>query len=186
MNKRQSGFTLMELLVTFAILAILLVVGMPSYRYITNSYRMSAEINGLLGDLQFARAEAIKEGQWVTICVSANGNTCSGATTWASGWIVFPNNSANSLTTPAAGTILRVQNAFQGRIPDTLNPNQAVSTISYNREGFATTGAGFPNTLFKLHEYTANTAWSRCLWITPVGLAIVETPLSSISTVTCT
>jgi type IV fimbrial biogenesis protein FimT len=186
MNKRQSGFTMMELLVTMAILAVLLVIGVPSYRFIMNSYRMSAEANGLLGDLQFARAEAIKEGQWVSVCVSANGTTCSGATTWASGWIVFPNNSTNTLTTPAVGTVLRVQNAFTGRIPDTFTPNQAVSILSYNREGFATTSAGFPNTLFTLHEYTANSAYTRCLWLTPVGLAIVETPLKSISTVVCT
>jgi type IV fimbrial biogenesis protein FimT len=186
MNARQAGFTLMELLVTMAILAVLMVVGVPSYRFIMNSYRMSAEVNGLLGDVQFARAEAIKEGQWVSVCVSANGTTCSGTTTWASGWIVFPNNSTNTLTTPAAGTVLRVQNSFTGRVPDTLTPNQAVSMISYNREGFATTGAGFPNTLFTLHESTANSAYTRCLWITPVGLAIVESPQKSISTATCT
>ena len=61
--KRQNGFTITELLVVMAIVAILLGIGVPSYRYITNSYRLSAEINSLSGDLQYARAEAVKEGQ---------------------------------------------------------------------------------------------------------------------------
>ena len=93
--QRQTGFNITELMVVVAIVDILLSVGVPSYRYITNSYRMSAEMNALVGDLMYARAEAIKEGQPVAICVSADGLTCSGATTWANGWIVFPDPAGN-------------------------------------------------------------------------------------------
>ena len=49
--RRHGGFSITELMVVVAIVAILLGIGAPSYRYITNSYRMSAEVNGLLGDL---------------------------------------------------------------------------------------------------------------------------------------
>ena len=59
--KRQRGFSLTELVMVMAIVAILLAIGVPSYRYIGNSYRMSSEVNGLLGDLMLARAEAIKD-----------------------------------------------------------------------------------------------------------------------------
>src|SRR5438874_13781183 len=83
----------------------------PSYRYIANSYRMSAEVNGLLGDLQYARSEAIKEGQTVTTCVSADGTGCTGGTAWANGWIVFSDPNANA-TVDAGETVLRVQGAF--------------------------------------------------------------------------
>src|SRR5215469_11528870 len=85
-----AGFTITELMVVMTIVAILLGVGVPSYRYIQNSYRMSAEMNSLVGDLMYARAEAIKEGQPVAVCASSDGLTCSGATTWHGGWIVFP------------------------------------------------------------------------------------------------
>ncbi len=68
--KRMSGMTLVELLIVMMIAAILVGVGVPSFRYVTNSNRMSGEINNLLGDLQFARSEALKEGQTVTICSS--------------------------------------------------------------------------------------------------------------------
>jgi type IV fimbrial biogenesis protein FimT len=182
--KRQSGFSITELMVVMAIVAILLGIGVPSYRYISNSYRMSAEVNGLLGDLQYARAEAIKEGQTVTVCVSTNRTACTGGTAWAGGWIVFSDPDADATVDPGE-TVLRVQSAFTGRIPDTFNADNNVSAIRYNREGFATTAVGFPNTTITLHESTANAVWSRCLWITPVGLVTTETPANNPSG-TCT
>jgi type IV fimbrial biogenesis protein FimT len=171
--KQQRGFSLTELVMVMAIVAILLTIGVPSYRYIGNSYRMSSEVNGLLGDLMLARAEAIKEGQSVTVCASTNGTTCSGSTAWQNGWIVWsnPTNAAQ----PAAG-ILRLQLKFTGATPDTFVGNNGVSSVTYNREGFATTAAGFPNTTITLHDKTANAAWTRCLWITPQGTLTTETP----------
>src|SRR5260370_35878093 len=169
---RQTGFTLTELMVFVAIVAILLGIGVPSYRYIPNSYRMSAEVNGLLGDLQYARAEAIKEGQTVTTCVSANGTACTGGTAWANGWIVFSDPNANA-TVDAGETVLRVQNAFAGQIPDTFDATNNVTAITYNREGFANTAAGFLTTTITLRDSTNNGAWTRCLVIA------AATPLST-------
>lgn len=171
--KRQRGFSLTELVMVMAIVAILLAIGVPSYRYIGNSYRMSSEVNGLLGDLMLARAEAIKEGQPVTVCASTNGTTCSGSTAWQNGWIVWSN--PTNAVQPAAG-ILRLQLKFTGTTPDTFVANNGVSAVTYNREGFATTAAGFPNTTITLHDNTANAAWTRCLWITPQGTLTTETP----------
>jgi len=161
---RQTGFTVTELMVVTAIVAILLGIGVPSYRYISNSYRMSAEVNGLLGDLQYARSEAIKEGQTVTTCVSTNGTACTGGTAWAGGWIVFSDQN---------GTVLRVQGAFPGQVPDTFNATNNVTAITYNREGFASTAAGFVTTTITLQDSTNNGAWTRCLVIAPA------TPLST-------
>src|ERR1700722_11134278 len=79
---QASGFTMIELLMTIAVASILLVLAVPSFRYVTNSNRIAAEINGLLGDLQFARGEAIKEGRTVTVCVSTNGTSCTGTPNW--------------------------------------------------------------------------------------------------------
>jgi type IV fimbrial biogenesis protein FimT len=175
--RRHTGFSITELMVVVAIIAILLGIGVPSYRYITNSYRMSAEVNGLLGDLQYARAEAIRQGQTVSACVSNNRTACTGGVNWANGWIVFsdPNNNQ----TAAAGSVLRVQGAFTGATPDTFNANNNVTAITYNREGFATTAAGFPNTTITLREQTSNSAYTRCLWITPVGMLTTETPANN-------
>ena len=73
MDKCQKGFTLTEVIVVTAIVAILFGIAIPSYKYLTTSYRMSAEINNLVGDLQFARGEALKEGNGVTACISSDG-----------------------------------------------------------------------------------------------------------------
>lgn len=171
--RRHGGFSITELMVVVAIVAILLGIGAPSYRYITNSYRMSAEVNGLLGDLQYARAEAIREGQPVTACVSNDGASCTRGADWANGWIVF-----------SAGGVLRVQGAFTGTTPDTFIADSSVTAITYNREGFATTAAGFAGTTLTLHDSTANSAWSRCLVITAVGLMTTQTHVSNPGTCT--
>jgi type IV fimbrial biogenesis protein FimT len=174
---RQAGFNMTELMIVVAIVAILLSVGIPSYRYITNSYRMSAEVNGLMGDLMYARAEAIKEGYNVTACTSANGVSCDpGAVTWQEGWIIFQDVNADQ-TVDAGDNVLRVQQTFQGG--DTFLANNGVNAISFNREGFATvpTGAaGFLNTTIALKDKTANAAWTRCLFITNIGQMSTETP----------
>jgi type IV fimbrial biogenesis protein FimT len=170
--KRQTGFSITELMVVVAIVAILMGIGVPSYRYITNSYRMSAEVNGLLGDLQYARSEAIKEGQTVTTCVSTNGTACTGGIAWASGWIVFSDPNGNATVDPGE-IVLRVQGAFTGRIPDSFNATNAVTAITYNREGFARTAAGFVATTITLQDSTANGTWTRCLVIA------AATPLST-------
>src|ERR1700760_1109011 len=79
---RASGFTLLEVLMTIAVAAILMGIAIPSFRYITNANRIASELNGLLGDLQFARSEAIKEGRTVTVCQSGDGATCTNSTSW--------------------------------------------------------------------------------------------------------
>ncbi|HEV2287082.1 MAG TPA: GspH/FimT family pseudopilin [Steroidobacteraceae bacterium] len=173
--KRQTGFTLTELMVVIAIVAILLGIGVPSYRYVTNSYRMSAELNSLVGDLMYARAEAIKEGQPVAICASTDGLTCSGATSWQGGWIVFPDPAGNGAA-DAPASVLHVQQAFTGT--DTLtSPNNPVSSVLFNREGFAAgngAGAAFAATQYDLQDKTANIAWTRCISISAQGMIQIE------------
>jgi len=179
----QGGFTVTELLVVSVIVAILLSIGVPSYRYIANSYRMSAELNSLLGDLMYARAEAIKEGQYVAICVSADGRTCSGAATWANGWIVFsdPNGGGSA---DAPGSILHVQQPFTGTNPDVFVLGTPISSIIFNREGFAQTDANTPfaDNEFTLRDSTANAAWTRCLLISAQGMIQAQTHTSAPAT----
>src|ERR1700722_10336280 len=76
-SARAAGFTLLELLITMSIAAILLTLAVPSFRYVTNSNRIAGEVNGLLGDLQFARAERVKEGGNVTVGISRMDRTVS-------------------------------------------------------------------------------------------------------------
>jgi type IV fimbrial biogenesis protein FimT len=170
---RQSGFTMVELIMTVAVGAILLTVGIPSFKYVTNSNRIAAEINGLLGDLQFARSEAIKEGVNVSVCVSSNGTACAGTNTWQSGWIVM----SSAINTG----VLRIQAPFSST--DTFVATNAVGTITFNRDGYAN---GIANgTLIELHDSTNNHNWTRCLAITLSGLIASQTYGTTTNTFQC-
>jgi type IV fimbrial biogenesis protein FimT len=153
---------LLELMLSVGIVAIMLVIGVPSFRYVTRANRAAAEINGLLGDMQFARGEAIREGQSVSICASSNGTSCLGTTAWHSGWIVF---SGSSPPVPPPGSILRIQPTFANN--DTLTADNAITQVTFSREGF-TASLGGPVT-FTLHDSTANVQFTRCLSATIVG-----------------
>jgi type IV fimbrial biogenesis protein FimT len=86
LNRRQLGFTAIELMVVVAIVAILAALAAPSFRDLTDGFRVRAATEELTNTLYFARAEAIKRGGLIS--VSKN---CSTGTTqeWNCGWIIF-------------------------------------------------------------------------------------------------
>lgn len=170
--KRHTGFSITELMIVSAIVAILLSIAIPSYKYITTSYRMSAEVNSLLGDLMYARAEAIKEGVTVSACPSPDGINCNGGGAWQVGWLVYSN--VGNVANPPAGTVLKIQIPFTGTTPDSFVATGGVSAISFNREGFATGTAGLPTTI-ELHDPTNNATYTRCLYVTLQGQLTTET-----------
>ena len=169
--KRPSGFTIIEFLFVMTIAGILTAIAIPSFKYVTASNRVAQEINGLLGDLQYARAEAIKEGFWVTACASTDGASCSGSNSWRAGWIIFSDIN-NNQSVNAGDLILRVSAAFTGT--DTLTADNSMTSVTFNREGFAsmypgnTTAITVPVTL-SLNTAPTNAQWERCLAITAVG-----------------
>ncbi|MDB6089138.1 MAG: putative typeIV fimbrial fimT-related pilin [Gammaproteobacteria bacterium] len=183
--RHAAGFTLVELVTVMSIVAILMGIGVPSYRYITTSNRLSAEVNGLLGDLQFARSEAIKEGQTVSVCSSTDGTTCANSSTWNSGWIVFSDTGTVG-TVDGNDALLRVQKAFSPLATsggDSFQASNNVTTVTFNREGFA---VGLPNAgaLLTLHDSSNNQNYTRCLSATLVGMMATQTHASSPATCT--
>lgn len=167
MRSTQHGMSMVELMVTVSIAGILLAIGVPSYRYVTNSNRVSGEVNGLLMDMQFARSEAIKDGRPVTICTSATGQQCAGTVNWQNGWIVFMDLNGNGQV-DANELVLRTQAGFGNT--DTFAADNNIQSVTFNREGFS----GLPATpngyaTVTLHDSTANSQWTRCLEISTVG-----------------
>lgn len=173
----QHGFTMTEMVAVMAIVAILMALGVPSYRYVTNSNRMSAEVNGLLGDMQFARSEAIKEGRTVTICVSGDGASCTNSTLWQRGWIVFSDVNNDATRQAATEPVLRVQPPFSGS--DTLQDSaNTLQSVTFNREGFAT-GLPAGGATIVVHDLNSNPVWTRCLSISLVGMLTTTTHTKS-------
>jgi type IV fimbrial biogenesis protein FimT len=176
------GFTMIEMLMTIAVAAILMGIAIPSFRYITNANRIASEINGLLGDLQLARAQAIKEGRTVTVCQSSNSTSCTNTTNWHSGWIVF-SDKANVGVYDAGETYIRKQKPFSGS--DSFTSSNSVSVITFNREGYA---IGMPNNgaLMSLHDSSNTSDWTRCLLINLSGQMTSQKYGAITNGVTCT
>ncbi|HET8705453.1 MAG TPA: GspH/FimT family pseudopilin, partial [Pseudomonadales bacterium] len=162
--KNNAGFSVIELLIAIAIVAILATVGVPAYTNLTSSNRMAMEISSLSEDLEFTKTEAIKRGQYTSICSSSDGKNCSGSTNWQNGWIVFT-DPTHSGTTNSSSTLLRIQKAFSAA--DTLTANNSINFISFNREGFA---YGLPpQVTLTLKDASAKAALTRCLTVTFLG-----------------
>jgi type IV fimbrial biogenesis protein FimT len=190
-----SGFTIIEFLVVMLIVAIIAAIGLPSFKYVTTSNRISTEVNNLLGDMRYARTEALKDGLPVTVCASTNPYTaCSTSNSWETGWIVFAD--PNNTQAMATGQLpLRVQPAFSTafRSTDTFTADNAFSILTFNREGFgsAMTNPGTPiatvtnNVTMELQSNPVNQAWTRCLVITPIGNLSIATAPGSGQFVNC-
>jgi type IV fimbrial biogenesis protein FimT len=174
-RNRTAGFTLFELLMVMLVIAIMMGIGIPSFKYVSASNRIASELNLLTGDLQYARAEAIKEGNFVTVCASSDGATCSGGNTWQTGWIVFADANGNKTFDTGNDTLLRTRPAFSANnSTDTLtSTSSAMTAIMFNREGYASTGSPSTQNL-QLHSTPQNNTWTRCLQVTPIGGLTVE------------
>jgi type IV fimbrial biogenesis protein FimT len=77
--------------------------------------RLVTRVNALLGDLSLARSEASRRAGPVTLCKSADGATCTPASVWQDGWIVFADANDNRRV-DGGETIVRVQQALDNGV----------------------------------------------------------------------
>lgn len=105
-TRRIRGFTLIELVVTMAVAAILVAVAVPNMRTFIQNGRLNTQTNDLIGDLSLSRSEAIKRRSNVGLCKSTNGTTCAGGGNWRDGRAVFVDIDNDAIWDPGE-TILR-------------------------------------------------------------------------------
>ena len=153
-NIKQRGFTLIELMVTVAILAILVGIGVPAMNNFLNSNRHTAHTSSLKQAIQYARSEAVAKNQDVSICASSDGATCTGA--WSQGWIV---------RLVSDGTVLRVWNGLSNN--STIGGAGAVTT-TFSSTGEKTVPAG--TSVFTISDpsgsHTSNLSVNNVGWVT--------------------
>ena len=173
----QFGFSLLELLVTLAIGAILLGLAVPSLQGLMSGSQLSATTNTLVYSLQTARSEAIKRGVTVGVCTSntplaANAGCDSGAG-YGSGWIVFVDDNANGSRDLAEAIVLSVEarsSAF------TLSADAVFAdALFFNDSGYSVSAVGIPLSGSILIDY-ATTSEQRRVNVAANGRISSEAP----------
>lgn len=115
--KKIKGFTVIELMITVAVIGILLAVGLPGFQDTISRIGTNSQAKTLVASLNFARSEAIKRGIPVSVCGSSTGTDCA-VDSWNDGWIVFvdSNNDADGAggSVDAGDTVLRLYQDLGG------------------------------------------------------------------------
>ena len=125
--RKSRGISLVELICSLSVLAILASLAIPSFRSLLHDTGRTTAVNGFLQSLFLARSEALKRGSMVTLCASTDGQHCSGRSdAWHRGWIVFANEDFDSPPQRDPGETLIL-----------AHPGWPEGTISANRASFS-------------------------------------------------
>jgi type IV fimbrial biogenesis protein FimT len=177
-RRATGGFTLVELMITIVVLAILLGLAVPAFKTLMQNDRQWVQQNGLVLSLNQARSEAIKNDMTggVQMCSSSDGATCTG-TPWNQGWIVLP--SVNPFNPAAAPKPLQVAGAlptgttlteFNGNLTVTFQSNGALNL------GLLAAPGALPPVAFRMCDIRGATQ-ARYLQVSPMGrVAASQTP----------
>jgi type IV fimbrial biogenesis protein FimT len=108
--KKQSGFTLLELIIAMVIVGILATLAVPGFSSLMQSNNLSTKYNNLAGNISLARMEAVKRSTPIVLCASSNESSCN-STDWSDGWLVFVDDNGNNAFDAAGDTLLLVESA---------------------------------------------------------------------------
>lgn len=188
----NRGFTIIELAVVITIVAIFLALAIPSYKSVMTQNRLSSEINDLNTDLEMARSAAVKQGVPVMICPSTNPTnsspSCSGASNWETGWIIFTDIANNQTYAAASGdTLIRIHAPLQagdtltGTVGKTATGSfsGSLTQLEFNRMGGVALGSTNPYAALSAHDKASTTAWRRCVVLSDVGTTSVVSQVLS-------
>lgn len=146
MNKfQQSGFTIIELVVSLAIIGVVTAIGAPIYKSIYVTNELVDTVNEMRMSMKLARSVAITRGKNTIMCSSIDGSTCSLADgNWAKGWIVGIDLDGNGQINELANELLWVKQMDSGtQIIITPSDPAFNQSINYSFEGFIDVAAGF-------------------------------------------
>lgn len=164
MESKQSGLTLIELMVTMAVAITLMGVGVPLFSSMVDSNRATTQANALSSALYLARSEAVKTGNRATVCPKEDASpaslACGDSGDWVNGWMVYRGAAVATVT---AADLVRSWAAPAGTTITT-----AVDSLTYTNAGELDGGGPLQLTL-SVVGCAAGSALRRVITITPVG-----------------
>jgi type IV fimbrial biogenesis protein FimT len=176
---RAAGFTLTELLVVVTITGILTAAAVPALRPMLARNAVSGQVNGLLGALAYARAEAVSRGLPVSLCRLQEGTTaqCAGAgEDWSGGALVFVDGDTPERVD---GTDVRLR-VFPGadhgfELRGVTASGAAFGALTWNGTGDLVTRPTGGAARFAIHPKSASEAsFGRLVCLSPTGRARID------------
>ena len=137
---RQRAFTLIELMVTLAIAAVLLVVAVPSFLSFQRNSQLTSLTNSLVASIYAARGEAMKTGFNAFVVPTGNGAD------WTVGWTVFVDRNRDLSFNEANDTTVQTQTAPETylTVKGTGTAGETPAYIMFDSSGYSKTkGGGF-------------------------------------------
>ncbi|MGY3265251.1 GspH/FimT family pseudopilin [Lysobacter sp. HA35] len=162
--KRESGFTLIELMVAVGVMAILAAIAFPNFQGVMRSNRLATTTNQVLGAMALARAEAIRNTRGSGVCASTDGSSCSTGTDWTTGWLVWSDVNGNG-TYDGAGTDTALR-YVQGNPKVTITGPSGATAVRFDARGRLTNTA---QTIILQPDSCGSQALRRTLLINPTG-----------------
>jgi len=142
-KNKQKGVTLIELMITLAVAAVLTVVALPDLTAMIQNNRIASQANDLIGAMNLARSEAIKRGVQANVCAANTTQTACG-NNWSNGWLVYVDQTSTGAIT-TLGSLQNTDIILKAR-PQLRSGNTLRSTdlqISYLSSGFSDAAQAF-------------------------------------------
>ena len=143
-GSKAQGFSLIEAMVTIAVMAILAMIAIPNFRDLMRRNQVTSASNTLLADLSYARTEAVSRGLFVSFCpANADGTACNtSGTTYDTGWIVYTYTPGNAVantpydsTAPATNVLLRYTQAKPNASIQGSDNSTYSNVVTFNNQG---------------------------------------------------
>jgi type IV fimbrial biogenesis protein FimT len=189
-NCNHRGFTLIELIVTVAMAAIIMSQAVPAFRNMAANNRITSQLNELVTAINLGRSEAIKRNVRVVLCRSANPTasspSCGGtANTWTTGWLLFASGDSNNTYQAGTDTLIRVGDAartgIQIRTNSTSNHNLEINSNGSTNENGGT--AVFAVCDDRNGDGDYDEQWGKQIQVTPTGhVQLIISPIPNCQT----
>ncbi|WP_423357039.1 GspH/FimT family pseudopilin [Pseudomonas citronellolis] len=168
--QKMAGFTLVELMVTIAVLAILISIAAPSMGDFITRQRIASQTTDLLSTLATARAEATKRNANMVVIPASNGSNG-----WTSGWCFGPASIANCQD----ASVIQHYDAMSG-VEISSDYQLSANKLTFRRDGSLLSGLSARP--FKINAPSSSSVTdARCIDINAVGRATVRAVARSTS-----